>query len=146
MDREAVVGNVTTLAMNAIQAGEQGTGDDPGRLQFEIDRTQKKKEAVLDSYFSQEITKEDMISMKDKYDEQIRRLQERQRQANLRNQEKKDMQAMKAAIESEVKSILNGETESEVFSKILLDRLTVFKDRHMELTLNGLPQVFQFVG
>ena len=146
IDREAVVGNVTTLAMNAIQAGEQGTGDDPGRLQFEIDRTQKKKEAVLVSYFSQEITKEDMISMKGKYDEQIRGLQERQRQANLRNQEKKDMQAMKAAIESEVKSILNGETESDVFSKILLDRLTVFKDRHMELTLNGLSQVFQFVG
>lgn len=146
IDREAIANNVTTLALNAIQAGEQGTGDDPERLQFEIDRIWKKKEAVLDSYFSQEITKEDMVSMKSKYDEQIRGLQERQHQANLRNQEKKDMQTLKAAIELEVKSILNGETESEVFSKILLDRLTVFKDRHIELTLNGLPQIFQFVG
>lgn len=144
MDREAIARHVTTLALNALQAGEQGAGDDPERLQFEIDRIRKKKEAVLDSYFSQEITKEDMISMKSKYDEQIRGLQERKQQANLRNQEKKDIQTLKAAIESEVKSILNGETESEVFSKILLDRLTVFKDRHIELTLNGLPQVFQF--
>ena len=39
-------------------------------------------------------------------------------------------------------AVLNYGTEHE----ILLDHLTVFPDRHMELRLNDLPQVFRFVG
>jgi hypothetical protein len=31
-----------------------------------------------------------------------------------------------------------------VFCKTMLDNLTVFKDRHMELRLDGLPLVFWF--
>lgn len=146
MDAKAIVNNVTALALEAIQDGEAGTSDDPQRLQFQIDRVQQKKEAVMDSYFSKEITKEDMQSMNWKYDRQITELRQRLNEADLRQRKNRDFKTLRATIQSEVAGILNGEIESEVFCKTMLDSLTVFKDRHMELRLNLLPQVFQFAG
>ena len=146
MDINSIVNNVTTVALEAIQEGESGMVDDPQRLQNEIDRIQKKKETMMDSYFSGEITNEDMQTMNRKYDGQIEELRRYQKEAELRQQEKRDAKALRAAIRSEVSGILNGEIESDVFCKTMLDSLTVYKDRHMELRLNKLPQVFQFAG
>ncbi len=146
LDRAAIVRNVTNLVMDAIRAGQQRAEDDPERLRFAIDRSQKKKEAVLDSYFSQEISKEDMLAMNRKYTDQIDALRKRQEEAQRRKQEKFDAAKLCSAIESEVTAILMIETPSEVFCKTMLDSLTVFKDRRMELRLNGLPHIFQFAG
>ena len=143
MDTKAIINNVTALALEAIREGEIGTGDDPRRLEFEIERVQQKKEAVMDSYFSGEISKEDMQAMNRKYDSQMEDLRHRQKEAE---REKRDSKTLRAAIQSEVSGILNGEIESDVFCKIMLDCLTVLKDRHMELRLSLLPQVFQFAG
>ena len=144
IDTNDIVNNVTALALEAILEGDRGIGDDPERLQFEIDRVQKKKEAVMDSYFSGEITKDDMQAMNRKYDGKIEELRQRQKDAKLRSQENRDSKTLRAAIRSEVSGVLNGEIESEVFCKTMLDNLTVFKDRHMELRLDGLPLVFWF--
>lgn len=143
MDRDAIVSNVTSLALDAIQTGQTGTGDTLERLQYELDRVQKKKEKLMDSYFAGEISKEDMISMKQKYDSQLASLRERLTKAQQRQEESSDV---KAEISAVVAAILSGETASEVFSKMLLDQLTVFKDRHMELKLNKLPMVFHFAA
>ena len=48
-------------------------------------------------------------------------------------------------IQEEVRKLLSGELESEVFYRHLLERLTVFKDRHLELKLHHLPMVFRFI-
>lgn len=60
--------------------------------------------------------------------------------------ENRDFKTLRTTIQTAVSDILNVEIESEVFYKTMLDSLTVFKDRHMELRLNLLPQVFQFTG
>ena len=101
---------------------------------------------MLDSYFSREISKDDMVSMNHKYDSQLDALRQQQKEAEDRRREKKDITVLRETIESEVKAILTMETESEVFCKTLVESLTVFKDRHMELRLNWLPQIFQFAG
>lgn len=145
MDRKSIINNVTALALDAIQAGETGSDDDPQKIEFEIDRAHQKKEAVMDSYFSGEISKEDMQLMNRKYDRQIEELHQRQEEAVLRQRENRDSKTLCSIIQSEVTGILNGEIESEVFYKTMLSSLTVFKDRHMELQLNLVPQVFQFI-
>ena len=144
MDAKSVLHNVTALALEAIQDSEIGTGDDPQRLGFEIERVQQKKEAVMDSCFSGEITKEDMQAMNRKYDSQIEELRQRKKEAELGQRDRRDPNALRTAIQTEVSGILNGEIESEVFCKTMLDGLTVFKDRHMELRLKKLPLVFVF--
>jgi hypothetical protein len=146
MDAKAIINNVTSLVLEVIQDGEIGTGDDPQRLVFELERVQQKKEAVMDSYFSGEITKEDMQAMNRKYDRQMENLYRRKKEAEFRQNANRDSKELRTVIQAEVSDILNGEIESEVFCKTMLDSLTVFKDRHMELRLRFLPQVFQFAG
>lgn len=146
MDTAAIISNVTALAVEAIQDGEIGSGDDPERLRLEIERVQQKKEAVMDSYFSEEITKEDMQAMNRRYDAQMEELRQRQRDAELRQKEKRDSKALRSAIQSELSDILSGKIESEAFCKNMLESLTVFRDRRMELRLQRLPQVFRFAG
>ncbi len=146
LDEGAIIRNVTTLALEAIQAGESGAADAPERLQFELDRLQQKKEAVMDSFFAGDISKEDMLAMKGRYEAQEATLRERLEQAEKRLRQGCGRDQLKEAIQEEVAALLNGETESEVLSKTLLKDLTVFKDRHMELRLNHLPHVFRFAG
>ena len=146
MDVEAVIRNVTELAMDAVLTGKTAIRDAPDRLRLELDRVQKKKEAVIDAYFSQEITKEDMQTMTVKYEQQLHNLQKRLEDAVLRKKNKQDSAALRSTIHSEVTAILNGETKSEVFYKTMLESLTVFRDRHIELRLNCLPHIFLFTG
>ena len=146
VDFNSVISNVTELASKAIEVGDTGTRDDPKRLQVEIEQVRRKKEAMLDSYFSEEITKEEMEAMKGKYSRKIEELSQRKKEAELRQKENRDSKSLRETIRSELTGILDGEIESEVFSKNMVDNLTVFKDRHMELRLNYLPEVFLFAG
>ena len=146
IDTKAIISNVTTLALDAIQAGENGVTANPERLCYEIERTERKKEDVMDSYFSGNITKEDMQAMKNRYEQQLVALRERLVKAEEWKNANRSTEQLKAAIQGEVTSILNCETESEVLYKNILNSIIVFKDRHLELRLNHLPQVFQFAG
>ena len=143
LDVSAIVCNAAALAAEAIDDSEIGSGDTPRRLQLEIERVQRKKESVLDSFFSGEISKEDMQAMNQKYDSQIKDLRQRQIHAELCQQENRDSKTLQTSIQYEISAILNGEIENEVFCKTMLESLIVFQD-HMELRLNFLPQVFHF--
>lgn len=144
MDVDAVIRNVTELALEAVLAGQTTPRDKPKRLQQELNRLQQKKEAVMDAYFSKEITKEDMQAMKEHYEQQLKSLQKRLEDALKRKENRLDLESLRSKIQLEVMAILGGNTESEVFYKTLLRSITVFKDRHMELCLNHLPQVYYF--
>ena len=144
MDVNAVVRNVTKMALDAILSEQATARDDSDRLQLEVDRVQQKKEAVMDAYFSREISKEEMISFTARYDKQMSDLQKRLKDAQNQKDSRHDPTSLKAQIHSEVSAILRGKTSSEVFYKIILESLTVFKDHHMELRLNWLSHVFHF--
>lgn len=47
-------------------------------------------------------------------------------------------------IEQILSQLLTGETKSDVFCKAVLDCITVFKDKHIELQLIHLPYRFIF--
>ena len=144
LDVKPIIENITALALDAIQAGERGVTDAPERLRFELDRLQQKKENVMDHYFSGDITKEDMLAMKRRYEDQEQSFRERLEKAEVRQQQGRGTAQLKQAIQAEVTDLLNYQMESEVLSKTLLNSLTVFQDKHMELRLNDLPMVFRF--
>ena len=146
VDCDTVIRSVTELALEAILTEQLADRNDPDRLRLELDRMQQKKEAVMDSYFSREISKEDMMTFTATYAQQMRRLQQRLENAVNRKDNKQDPTALRSKIQADVTAILQGEIESEVFYKLLLQSLTVFKDRHMELRLNWLPHIFHFTG
>ena len=75
---------MTELALEAILVGQVAARDDPDRLREDLDRTQQKKEAVMDSYFSREISKEEMLSFTAKYEQQLCNLRRRLEEAQNR--------------------------------------------------------------
>ena len=141
VDREALVNDVTALVLRSILAEGERKKDRPENLHHEMEGIAKKKEMLLDSFLEGDISREEMRAMKIKYDGQLEEL----RQRLEKMEETQTPQTVKAEIQAELMDLLNGETESEVFYKHLLERLTVFKDRHLELKLNHLPMVFRFV-
>lgn len=146
MDAKPIIDNVTTLALEAIHDGDNRNTDDPERLRFELDRLQQKKEAVLDHYFSGDISKNDMQAMKKRYEDQIKSHRERLEKAEAQQGNIGDTVLLKQEIQAEISALLDYRVESEVLSKTLLKDLTVFPDKHLELRLNDLPMVFWFAG
>lgn len=146
LDVQGVIGNVAALALDAMLEGETGAADAPERLAYELERLGQKRGAALDRYLAGDITREDMLALKQRYEAQAEALELRLRQAEARQQQGHTARQRKEALRAELAAILDGRTESEVFSKTLLHSLTVFPDRRLELRLNDLPQVFHFSG
>ena len=144
IDWEDVVGHVAALALEAIQAGQSNVSDTPERLDFEMEKLREKKERIMDAYLDGAFSKEEMLAMKGKYDAQIAALADRLAVAEERQKNGTDRAQLKQSLCKKLTAILSGEQESEVLYKTILDQITVFKDRHMELTLAGLPQVYVF--
>ena len=68
----------------------------------------------------------------------------RKTDAQFRLQNRQDTESLRLMIQSEINGLLDGKTDSEVFYKTMLESLTVFQDRHMELWLQELDRVFHF--
>lgn len=145
MDVAPVIRNVTELALDARLSGQPAAQEGPSHLQQELERVQRKREAVMDAYFSGEISVEDMHAMAEKYRQQQNDLEKRLADAVRRRDNKQDSAALRHQIEAEIAALLNGEAESPVLYKSILESLTVFRDRHMELKLKWLPHVFRFI-
>lgn len=145
MDTGRIVNEVTALALGAVLSGEENM-DSARRLTYEIERIRQKKEDLVDIFLDGSISKEEMMSMSEKYDKQLKSLGSRLTGLQERENSQLKSQCLRASIREETAALLNCEIQSDVFCKTLLDQLTVFRDRHMELRLKGLPQVFQFTG
>ena len=145
MDTAWVINNVTALATEAIRAGENISADTEEKLQYEIGRITKKKEDVLDAFFSKTVTKEEMRMMNEKYDGQLAYLQSRLQTVRQKAALHYDLDQLKADVKREVTAIVRGDTQSEVFYKSVLDHLMVCRDNRVELRLNLLPQKWVFV-
>lgn len=145
MDREAIACSVGKLVLDTIRRDMRDT-EDPECLHAQIKRVQKKREAVMDSYFSGEISKEDMITMNQKYTDQLETLRKRRSAAEQGENKAVDLDLLQERIRGEIMGILTMEMISDVFCKNMVEQLTVFKDRHMELRLKHLLHAFCFVG
>ena len=145
LDRKRIADNVTALAAEAIRAGEEGSADSAEKLAHEMEQLAKKKEAALDAFFSQSITKEEMRMMNGRYDGLLAAMQARLEA--VREREKLSCDAVQLAedIRRQASCILSGETDSDVFYKNLLDRMVVYRDGRVEVHLNLLPMKWVFV-
>ena len=70
LDVQGVIGNVAALALDAMLEGETGAADAPERLAYELERLGQKRGAALDRYLAGDITREDMLALKQRYEAQ----------------------------------------------------------------------------
>ena len=145
MDTDWIIRNVSALALEAIREGETESADTEDRLQYQIDRLIKKKETVLDAFFSQTVTKEEMRLMNERYDQELAALDQRMQAVREKLKLCYDASSLADNVRQKVKAIVCGETDSEVFYKNILDHMTVYRGGRVELRLNLLPQKWVFV-
>ena len=145
MDRQWITDNVTALATGAILVEEQGSVDSAEKLTHEMEQLLKKKEDVLDSFFSKNITTEEMRMMTERYDKQMSGLQARLDAVQEKEKLCKETNQLTENVRREVCAILSGETDSEVFYKSILDQMIVYQDSRVEVQRNLLPLQLIFI-
>lgn len=145
MDREGIIQNVTSLALEAIQMSEAGNSDRAEELEYEIGQLNQKKADVLDAFFSKQITKEEMQLINQRYDRELETLQKRLEAARARGSITYETEQLRDDVGRQVSEIVNGKVDSEVLYKNVLNRMVVHKNRKVEVYLNLLPQKWTFV-
>lgn len=136
MDRQRIIHRLTEVAVTAIQEAD---GDTAKKLEAEINRLGKKKEDVLDAFFSKNITLDEMQILNKRYDRQIEDLKER-----LDRAKETSDPGTKAAIQERLSSVLSCRAESELLYKELLDKIVIYPEKRAELSFNHLPQTWWF--
>lgn len=145
MDKKWIVNTVMDIAMDAIANYEKGDIDSQEKLQYEIEQIQDKKKIVLDAFFTKTITKEDMRMMNERYEQQIRELQERLGAVKAKEKIHYETASLKEDVQKHIANMISDTTECELFYKNILDQIIVYPDQRVEVRLNLLPQKWMLV-
>ena len=144
VDVDGIIRNVTDIVMGAIQTGEgQGTGH-PDALENQIGQLSRKKADVLDAFFSRQITKDEMKLLNERYDRELGVLRVKLEAARTQEKTAREAKTLRNNMEQKITAIVGGGIGSEVFYKTLLDRMVVWKDKRVEVSLHFLPQKWVF--
>ena len=145
LDREAVINNVVTIVMEAIENCKKSDFDSVEKLQEETQQILEKKQNVLDAFFSRNITKEEMRMMNERYDKQIFELQERIDKTKARERMNYETGSLRKDVKSKIVDMVSGLADSDIFYKNVLDHMIIYPDQRVEVRLNLLPQRWNFV-
>ncbi|MBQ6755906.1 MAG: recombinase family protein [Oscillospiraceae bacterium] len=130
-DRELIIDNLTKLVSEAIQSGEESAE----KLALGVDRLMKKKASVLDSFISEIITEDEMRLMTERYDGELSAL--REKIANIPACERDNLR-------NKVAAVVYGEAGCDTMYKMLLEKMTVYKDGRVAVRLKHLTEAFIF--
>lgn len=145
IDKNWVINNVVSIALEALENYGDYDGSTVDKLQYELEQIFNKKQKVLDAFFSNSITKEDMKMMNERYNQQIGELQEQLENAKSRENICYDTESLEADVRKQVADMVCGLEENEIFYKNILDEMIVYPDQRVEVKLNLLPQKWIFV-
>lgn len=145
LDSGGLIDSVTAIALEAIRAGKQSGGERRESLELRLEQLNRKREAALDAFFSRDITREEMRRMTGRYDREAAELREQLAQARARSESSCEKAALRDDIRRRVAGLVNGEGDSEIFCKTILDHMVVYRDQRVEVRLNLLPQTWCFV-
>ncbi len=145
LDTEAIVHDITRIVLEAIQAAQDNSRIHAERLKREREETRAKKKGVLDAFFAKNISKDDMQLMNAEYDRRIAELTDKIAAAERQENLSCGMAALEEDIRAKVAGIVRGETASGQFYGSLLDHITAYPDRRMEVHLKLLPAKWTYV-
>lgn len=145
MDTEQMIHRVTALVIEAASVGEQAAADSTDRLESEREKLTAKKEAALDAFVSHSLTAEEMRLLNDRYDRELKVVQERLDAVRGRQSAAWDAVGQAERVRQQVTDIITCAEQSELFCKNLLDKMVVYGDGRVEISLNGLSRKWIFV-
>ena len=114
-------------------------GKDLGHLQARQTDLERRKERVMDSYFGGDISKEEMLQMKTKYDEELEKI-------NAQLLQYADMERIQAeqakGLQELVQTIRDSVTRSEEVFAEAVEEIVVY-DEYITIKIRYLPMTFQ---
>ena len=123
----------------AIALYESSCNDTKLETEHQIHLVLQKKEALLDAFFSGEISKEDLRVMKQKYDSELSVLQDKEKANRMRMDIQYDKTQIERDIKRHIANMVLQDQSSDVFYKTYVDKLLVFPGRRTMLKMNLLP-------
>ena len=135
LDRDVLIDQMTALVLEVIRPCT--APENTPQLQRQCDALQRKLEKILDAYFEGDITKEEMLSARARCDRRLSELR-----ARLEGAHGSDID--EEVIRRNLDELLSSEDIADGLGRTILESLTVFRDRHLELRLKELPMVFRF--
>jgi len=139
LDRAAVTANIAKIVAGVILDSENGERVNLGKLEKQLAAVTGKKKNVLDSFFAEHITKDEMRMMNETYDAEIAGLTDKLNAARKRLELGYEREDIEKDIKTQVDNIINGRTGCELFYGSLLSRITVYSDDTVDVALNLLP-------
>lgn len=141
LDKGLFVQSILKTITEAINRADQEALQIQNNLLTAAAQIQIKQRRMMDSYFSGEINREELQSMKDHYAQQLEQLRAKEI-IKACSSSSESIQSIQKGIDS----ILAGREFCEQLCRVLLDRITVYPDRRIALTLRDIPRIFWFNG
>lgn len=145
INTDSVISNITQIVIEAIQASQDNSQVNAEKLKKELTQIEEKKKSMLDAFFARSISKDDMKLMNAEYDRRISELTDKIGLAEKRESLSYDTQTLSKDIHAKVTSVVSGETATDHFYGNLLDHITAYPDRRMEVHLKLLPTKWTYV-
>lgn len=145
IDREAAIKNITDIVTEVVKESESGEVLNLPRLEQQKNELLEKKQSVLDAFFSQTITKEEMKMMNSKYDAQLAKLDDQISAIKKKQSLSYSPGDIKQDITEKVRNIVSGKTAADNFYGRLLNHLTVYDDDTVTVELNLLPTKWRYI-
>ncbi len=144
LDTESVIRDITNIVLGVIQSSQDRSQVSAERLKEELEQVEEKKKGVLDAFFAKSISKNDMRMMNAEYDRRMAELTKKITAAEKR-ESLPDTAALEKDIWAKVAGIVRGKTASGNFYGNLLDHITAYPDRRLEVHLKLLPTRWTYV-
>lgn len=145
LDTDTVIRDITRIVMEAIQTSQVSSQINAEHLKKELEQIEAKKKGALDAFFAKSISKDDMKLMNAEYDRRMTVLTDKIAAAEKRESLSYDTTTLEKDIRAKVLGIVSGETAPGNFYGNLLDHITAYPDRRMEVHLKLLPTKWTYV-
>jgi predicted nucleic acid-binding Zn-ribbon protein len=143
IDKARLVEDITRMAMEEITKRENAQPQ-TRRYEREIELLKKKKERVLDAFFSGNISKEEMRMMSRKYDA-LTETAVQKLNSVVRGSPPRGAAISEEEVRAEAAAIAEGGKAGDIFLRRMIGSIVVFKDGSCELRLNSLEQTWDYL-
>lgn len=144
LDAERVIANLTRIVETVLKDSQDDGSAQKRRIELELEGERQKKQATLEGFLNQSISKADYQFMNERYDANIAQLSKKLDAIEARQKLNIQTEGSRRDIKAAIRSIVTGEKTDE-FCGQLLDQMTVYQDGRVEVALKLLPSRWFFL-
>ena len=145
LDQKTVISDLTHIIEHVLSNSADDGQVELQRLELELEKLQKRSDAILDRFLDQTIGKADFQRARSRCEAEITQTQERIEAIRQRQKLDTDTKTLKPDIRAAITGIVSGRTVDDDFYGHLLQQMTVYRDGRVEVALNLLPAKWVYV-